>query len=174
MKLESHIQNIRKKLDVEKPDTDSIWAGIAQELNNNAKRKNTIRWRYALAIAASAVILLATGYFLRTEPQQQFIFVNIDPTLAKQEAELMKQIQHYSKQLQKANYDLNTLPTTPENLEDIDNLIKMYTDDLQKYGSNPQIIQSLIDLYNKKVLVLQQMLNEIQKMKSYEKNKISI
>ncbi len=174
MKLESHIKKIRKQLDVEKPDIDSIWVGISQSLNNQTKQKQSNRWKYALAIAASAVIIFAAGYFSRTEPSQQLIFVNMDPNLAKQEAELVGQIQMYSKQLQKTDYDLNKLPTTPDELNNIDKLIEIYTADLKKYGSNPQIVQSLIDLYSKKVLVLQRMLNEIEKMKSYEKNKINI
>lgn len=174
MKLEPHIKEIRKQLDVEKPDVDSIWVGISQSLNNPVKQKQSNRWKYALAAAASAVILFAAGYFSRTEPSQQLIFVNIDPNLAEQEAKLVKQIQMYSRLLQKTDYDLNKLPTTPDEIASIDRLIEMYTADLKEYGSNPQIVQSLIDLYSKKVLVLQRMLNEIEKMKSYEKNNINI
>lgn len=174
MKLESHIRNIRKQLDVEKPDIDSIWVGISYSLNSKAKQKRTNRWWYALGIAASAAILFTAGYLLRPTASQQLIFVNIDPSLAKQEAELVEQIQNYYRQLRKTNYDLSKLPTTPEDLNDIDRLIEIYTADLRKYGSNPQIVQSLIDLYTKKVLVLQRMLNEIEKMKFHEKDKISI
>ncbi|MDR0660818.1 MAG: hypothetical protein LBG19_08490 [Prevotellaceae bacterium] len=174
MKLESHIKNIRQQLDVEKPDTDSIWIGISQSLNEKPKQQHSNRWKYALAIATSVVVLFAAGYFTRTAPTQQLIFVNLDPTLARQEAELVGQIKTYSKRLQKSTVDLNTLPTTPDELEDIDRLIEIYSADLKKHGSNPQIVQSLIDLYSKKVLVLRRMLNEIEKMKAYENNKINI
>ena len=176
MKLESHIRNIRKQLDtVEKPDTDSIWIGISQSLNSKVPQKRPNRWKYTLTIAASAIIIFLAGYFTRTvSDQQQLVFVNIDPELAKKEAKLVEQIKTYSKQLQQADYDLNTLPTNPNELDDIDKLIEIYTADLKKYGSNPQIVQSLIDLYHKKVMVVQRMLNEIEKMKSYENNENNI
>ena len=174
MKIEEYIRNNRQKLDVEKPDEDFLWAGISQSLNSKQKHRSLSIWKYASAVAASVAVTLIAVHFWNAEPKQQLIFVNIDPSLAKQEVELKAQIQDYTQQIHQANYNLNDLPTNLNDLKYIDDLIEKYSKDLKQYGPNPQLIESLMDLYNKKVLMLQRMLNEIEKNKNYEKRRIDI
>ena len=168
MKFESHIKNTRPKMDVEKPDEDFLWIGISQRLNDKKRRKRTILQRYALIAAASIVIAFLASHFLNKTSDRQLIFVNIDPQLAQKEAEYVSQIQYYSSQIKKTNFNLYELSTTPDNLRDIDDLVEAYCADLKQYGPNPELINSLVDLYEKKILLLQRMLNEIKKIENYE------
>lgn len=102
------------------------------------------------------------------------ILRNIDPQLAKQEAEFQKQINTYYNTLIKTNFDKNQLVTSFSELQVIDDMIQQYSDDLKKIGPNPKILNSLMNLYQKKILVLDRMLNEIEKNKNYENNKTQI
>lgn len=174
MKLESYIRNIRKQMDVERPDEDFLWAGISQAINKKTGFKRLTIVKYTLGVAASVAVLLVVVHFWNIQPKQQLIFVNMDPNLARQEVELKDQIQGYTQLLKQTNCNLNELPTSLDDLKYIDDLISKYTGDFNQYGPNLKLIQSLMDLYSKKVMILQRMLNEIEKNKNYEKRKIDI
>jgi hypothetical protein len=172
MKIEDYIRNIRPKLDVDQPDEDIIWMGISQSLENRAKRKRIHYWSYALLAVAMVVIAFMAGYHATKKSEQHLIFVNLDPKLAKQEAELVKLIGNYTRQIEQEHFDLEALPTTPADLKDMDRLIEAYSADLRQYGANPELIETLLDLYEKKIMLLNRMLNEIKKEKEYENAKI--
>jgi hypothetical protein len=168
MKLESYIRNNRQKLDVEKPDEDHIWARVSLSLNKKGRRKSIVYWKYVVTIAASVFITFFACYQMMKQPDQQLVFVHTDPNLAKYEAEMVNKIKHYALRIERANYNLSELPTTPDILQDIDLMIEMYSADLKESGPNQALIQSLIDLYEKKVSLLQRILTEIEKTKDYE------
>ena len=172
MKFEAYIRSIRPKLDVEQPDEDLIWAGISQSMENHAKRRRIHYWKYALIAAAMLVVAFGAGFHVSKKSQPNLIFVNIDPKLARQEAELLNTIGYYTKQIELANIDLETLPTTPADLEEIDRLLEIYSADLKQYGAYPELIETLLDLYEKKIMLLKRMLNEIKIVNEYEISKI--
>lgn len=174
MKLEYYIRKNRKMLDVEKVDEDFLWEGISKSMQPQRKQKRiSVIW-FISSVAASVIITLMVVRFWPLEPKQQLIFVNIDPNLAKQEVELKSQIEEFTKQINLANVNLNELPTSQNDLQYIDDLIEKYTADLKRFGPNQRLIESLMDLYNKKILLLQRMLNEIEKSKNYETRKIDV
>ena len=168
MKFEEYIQNIRPLLDTEQPDENHIWAGISHSL----KVQKRIRyWKYALTAAAMLTIAFTAGYHFTKTSEQHLIFVNLDPKLAKQEAELVHRIENYTRQIEREKFNMDALPTTPAILNDIDRLIETYSADLRQYGANPELIRTLLDLYEKKMMLLNRMLNEIEKEKDHENNK---
>jgi len=170
MKIEEYIQKNRSMIDTDQPDEDLIWVGISLSLENHAKQKRVNYWRYALLAAAMVVIAFAAGYHLKKNNEPHLIFVNIDPTLAKQEAELVSLIGNYTLLIEKENFDLESLATTPADLKYTDKLIEAYSADLRQYGANPELINTLLELYEQKILLLKRMLNEIEKVKEYENN----
>lgn len=174
MKIEEYIRKNRDKLDTEKPDEDYLWTGISQSF---MKPKKTKRF-YIIRIAAAALILITltyTGFELATiRKNQQLILSKIDPVLAQQEAQFQEQINSYYKILHQTKFDKNQLVTNYSELQNIDEMIQQYSEDLKKHGPNPKILNSLMDLYQKKILVLDRMLNEIEKNKNYENNKTQI
>ena len=174
MNLEEYIRKNRNQLDVERTDEDYLWTGISHSLNNNRKHKRFL----AIKIAASIIIVLSlsiiTYQLTSIRYNQQLILAKTDPNLAKQEAQFQNQIKTYYQVLQKSNYDEDLLATSFNDLEYIDTLINKYSEDLNKYGPNPKLINSLMDLYQKKIRMLNRMLNEIEKTEVYENNKTNI
>ena len=171
MKFEEYIRNMRPMLDTEQPDEEHIWIGISNSLK---VQRQTHYWKYALLAAAMIVIAFTAGYHFTKKSEQHLIFVNIDPKLAKQEAEFVKLISDYTRQIERENYDLETLPTTPAILKDLDRLLEAYSADLRQYGADPELIRTLLDLYEKKIMLLNRMLNEIKIEKDHENNKFVI
>ena len=172
MKIEAYIKSIRPSLDVEQPDEDLIWVGISQSLETRTKQKRVPYWKYALVAAVSIVIAFVTAYHVATKSEPRLIFVNLDPKLAKQEVELVNLIKSYTLQIERENFNLEKLPTTPADLEAMDRLIGACSADLRQYGASQQLIETLLDLYEKKVILLKRMLNEIEKEKKYENNAV--
>lgn len=174
MNIEDYIRKNRNKLDVEKTDEDYLWTGISHSINKKTNQKRFM----AIKIAASIVLVLALSFIsyqltsLRTN--QQLILANIDPNLAKQEAQFQNQIKTYYKVLQKSNFNEDLLTTNFNDLEYIDTLISKYSDDLNQNGPNPKLLNSLMDLYQKKIRMLNRMLNEIEKNNKYENHKTNI
>jgi hypothetical protein len=173
MNLESFIRKNRSNLDVEKPDEDYLWTGISQAMNGSRKSRYIVLWRSIAAAAAILVISIATTYFLN-RGDKQLIFVNIDPKLANQEAQFKNQIDSYSRLIKQAAYNSNQLATGNTEIQYIDELIDHYSQDLKQNGPNSKLINSLMDLYRKKIILLERMLNEIEKSKRNEKSKIDI
>ncbi|HCT29459.1 MAG TPA: hypothetical protein DIW31_01710 [Bacteroidales bacterium] len=174
MNLETYIRNNRAKLDVDKPDEEYLWAGISQAMHGSQKRNHIILWR---SIAAASVILLvsmAVIFYYSDRNKQQLIFVNIDPKLANQEAQFKNQIDNYSKLIKQASNSNETLATGSSEIQYLDDLIAHYFEDLKEKGPNPKLINSLMDLYRKKIMLLERMLNEIEKNQNYEKHIINI
>ena len=105
---------------------------------------------------------------------QQLILAKIDPNLAKQEAQFQQQIKAYYQVLEKTDFDKSTLETSFKDLDYIDTLINKYSNDLSQFGPNPRLLNNLMDLYQKKIKLLDRMLNEIEKEKRYENDKTKI
>lgn len=174
MNLESYIRNNRAKLDVDKPDEEYLWTGISQAMQGTHKRKHVVLWRSVAAASVILVVSLAVTFYYSNRDKQQLIFVNMDPTLANQEVEFKNQINNYSKLIQQASYNKEALATSNNEIQYLDDLITHYSEDLKEKGPNPKLINSLMDLYRKKIMLLERMLNEIEKNKEYEKRQINI
>ncbi|MCX6254425.1 MAG: hypothetical protein NTV31_08115 [Bacteroidia bacterium] len=174
MKLESYIRNNRNALDVEKPDEEYLWKGIQQATGIGKKHRQIVFFRSAAAIAAIMILSVTLAYFIGQNQQPRLIFLNMDPDLAKQEVHLLNQINDYSDQIKKASFNSTQLVTGNRDIEYVDELINHYSEDLKQNGPNPKLINSLMDLYQKKILILNRMLNEIEKNKSHEKHKVNM
>ena len=172
MNLEEYIRKLRKKMDVEKPDEESIWAGISSEMSRKSHIKRMLFWK----IAAAVLLAIALGVTLNNNFSgsdiQKPLMSGLSPEMARQEKQLLEKIDTYQERLQQTNYKKTQLVTQHSELKRIDRLITQYSKDLDTYGPRPEILNTLIDLYHKKIKVMDRMLNEIQKSKSHEDKKI--
>ena len=174
MKLEEYIRKNRQLIDTEKPDEDFIWTGISQNLDKKKRIVSLSLWKLAVA----AMVVFAVSYSIVSnqfsQKNSQLIFVKIDPELAKQEAQMVKQINLYYDELSNTKHDVEKMVTHYADLDQIDTLILRYAEDLKTKGPNPRILNNLMDLYHKKAKVLNRILNEIEKNERYEKHTASI
>ena len=174
MNIEEYIRKNRNQLDVERADEDYLWTGISHSLKRRPKQKRFFTIKIAAAVILVVALSFITYQVTSLRSNQQLILANIDPNLAKQEAQFQNQIKTYYQVLQKTTYNEDLLTTSFRDLEYIDTLINKYSNDLNQNGPNPKLINSLMDLYQKKIKLLDRMLNEIEKNKNYENNKTNI
>jgi hypothetical protein len=174
MNIEEYIRKNRNQLDVEHPDEDYLWTGISHSISKKKSRSRFLVLKIAAAAAVIIALSVITYQVTSLRNNQQLILANIDPDLAKQEAKFQHQIKTYYQVLQKTDFDKDQLATSYKDLEYIDTLILKYSEDLNTYGPNPKLLNSLMDLYQKKIKLLDRMLNEIEKQKRYENAKTNI
>gem|GEM_PF-6858438 len=128
--------------------------------------------RSVAAIAAITVLSVIAAYFIGRNRQHDLIFINIDPELAKKEVLFLNRIDNYSDLIKNTRVNIDQLVSGTKEIEYIDDLIHYYSKDLKNNGPNPKLINSLMDLYEKKILILNRMLNEIEKMKAMKNVKL--
>lgn len=174
MNIEEYIRKNRNQLDVEKVDEDYLWTGISHAVNMKSRRTRFLTLKIAAAVILVVALSFITYQVTSLRSNQQLILAKIDPNLAKQEAQFQNQIKTYYMVLQKTDYNEDLLTTNFRDLEYIDTLINKYSNDLNQNGPNPKLINSLMDLYQKKIKLLDRMLNEIEKNQNYENNKTNI
>ena len=159
---------------MEKPDEDYLWKGISSGIEPSKKYSLPVIIRSAAAVAVMLILSGTAAYFIGRNNQNKLILENINTELAKQEVFLLNQISDYSEQIKETGFNTDLLATGNKELDYIDDLIEYYSEDLKQNGPNEKLINSLIDLYEKKILVLNRMLNEIEKNESHEKRKINL
>jgi hypothetical protein len=175
MKFEDQIKNMRSQMDVEQTDEQYIWKGIAKDIHKSKANRKLIFWK----IAAGLLLILTTSlliinYSNQNKNNSQLLLAEQDEEMAAQEAQLVKQINVYKSELKQANYNKEKLATEFSEIKKIDRLIQKYSEDLENYGPDPRILNTLMDLYHKKIMVMDRMLNEIQKTQKDENTKINI
>lgn len=174
MNLESYIRENRKSLDMEKPDEEYLWKGISQELNVGKKSKRILFLRIVAAASILLILTFTFTYFINKRDKQTLLFANINSSLASQEIQLTGQIEAYSKLIKQSSYDASQIVTGSREIQYINDLINYYSKDLKQNGPNPKLVSSLMDLYQKKIMLLERMLNEIEKSKNHEKRSVNI
>ena len=174
MNIEDYIRKNRDQLDVEKVDEDYLWTGISHSINKKPNRSRFLLLKIAASVIIIVTLAFITYQLTSLQRNQELILANIDPNLAKQEAQFQTQIKTYYDILQQTNYSEDLLTESFNDLEYIDTLISKYSNDLSTNGPNPRLLNSLMDLYQKKIRLLDRMLNEIEKNKQYENDKTNI
>jgi hypothetical protein len=172
MDLEKYLKEKRWKLDVEEPDEDAIWSGIQQKKSSRHFVLPSWFWKVA-AIFLFAVLMTYTVTNRQNKNQVVVVtLADISKDLGQEEAQLKQLVSlKWEEVEQQLPTDKNDLKFLFDELRELDKVYADYQKDLYKTGPNEQIIEAMLDYYQKKIRLLNRMLMEIQKQKEHE-NKI--
>ena len=167
--LKKYLKKKRWELDVEEPDIDAIWSGIQQKTNSKRFVLPGWFWKVA-AIFLFAVTVTYTITDIRNKNQMVVItLADISKDLGQEEAQLKQMVslkwEEVELQLPDDRSDFRFLF---DELKELDKVYADYQKDLYKTGPNKQIIEAMLDYYQKKIRLLNRMLMEIQKQKEHE------
>ncbi len=166
--LEKILQEKRLRLDVEEPEADLIWEGIRSSLH---KKKTLPEWFWK--VAAIFIFAVSATYFIVNETSQKQVVIvslsDISKDLGNQE-QLLKQTvnlkwEEVESQLPADNTEINFLL---DELKELDGVYASYQQDLNQTLNNEPVIRAMLDNYEKKIKILNRLLMEIEKQKSYE------
>lgn len=167
--LEKYLKENRLRLDVEKPDDDSVWEGIRGGMQN--KRQTSANWFWK--VAAIFILIVSGTYFVVNETNDEapvkITLADISDDLGKQEAELKQLVnlkwEEIEPQIPEQNSDIQFLLNE---MKELDKVYETYQNDLGNLDANEAIISALLDYYQKKIRILNRLLHEIQKQENHE------
>ncbi len=169
MKIEKYLKQNRLKLDYETPNDDFIWKGIKKEIRPQKSILPDWTWK-AVAIFLLGVLLT---YVVVKENQDDKVMIvtlaDISKDLGEKEAELKRVVNKKWEEIQPlTTEEKSEFGFLIDELHELDKVYKTYEEDLNKTGGNEQIINALLDYYEKKIRLLNRLSMEIEKQKNYE------
>ncbi|MCG6191193.1 hypothetical protein [Maribellus maritimus] len=169
MKIEKYLKQNRLKLDAETPNDDFIWKGIKKEIRPQRTILPDRMWKTA-AIFLLGVLLT---YVVVKENQEDSVVIvtlaDISQDLGQQEAELKRVVNKKWEEIQPLTMEEKSeFGFLLDELNELDKVYKTYEQDLNKTDGNEQIINALLDYYEKKIRLLNRLSMEIEKQKNYE------
>ena len=168
--LEKQIREKRAALDsVEEPEIEAIWQGVRQGVER--RQSHLLRWRW-ISVAATLAILLGLNLFLlwdRAERDSTVITLSdLAPELAEQEKGFQTLIARKEAAL---GLDHLSREEFSALFRELDLLEEIHSESLQEIpfrGNNERLINTLIRYYELKILILEQLENEIHKKRYNE------
>jgi len=173
--IEEYIKNNRDQLDIDQPDDDRIWAEIRHK--SAGKRRSMYR---ILKIAVSLLILFGSIYLFYSKvlsikkPSEVFSLGTISNELAEKESFYLAVITKKMEEINQHEIDQDQFRSFYKELEYLDILDKEYLEDMKELGPNEKIIKAILNNYEKRVHLLEKLLNEIEKKQSHENLRIQI
>ncbi len=179
--IEKYLKGNRDELDVEYPDDTIIWEGIRSGIRKDntavpgeSGKNFLMRIRN---IAAIALIALLAGYVINdivkeNSVNRRITLASIDSDLARKEKEYKRLIK-YKKQEIGSFKDIDNIIITEliEEMNRLDTIYNTVMDDLNNYGYNEKIVNTIFDTYEKKIRILELIILETNKPENNENRK---
>jgi len=167
--LEKYLKEKRWKLDVEEPDEDAIWSGIQKKTSSKHFRLPTWFWKVAAIFLFSVLVTYAITD-VRSKNQVVIVtLADVSKDLGQEEAQLKQMVNLKWEEVEtQLPADKSNLKFLFDELKELDKVYADYQKDLYRTGPNEQIIEAMLDYYQKKIRLLNRMLMEIQKQKEHE------
>jgi len=180
VKLENYLNDRRADLDTESPDDGLIWTGIDNRLAGKRQAARSFQRRnrliYIRNIAAAAFILFSLGYITNDiiNGKRQ----NLNVTLSSIDKELGRRENAYKMVVGFKTEEVSQFSNSGNQVitELFTELKKLDTDydqamhDLKVIGPDEKIINTVFNIYEQRIRLLELIILEINKNKSHENN----
>jgi hypothetical protein len=167
--IEKYLKENRLMLDADQPDDERIWSRISNEIKNDNQYQSGWFWKIAtvflLGVLISYVVLKETS-------KEQLVIVTLSDfskESGQREAELKLIVDKKWEEITPLSEDEKSqFRFLFDELHELDKVYKTYEKDLSEIGGNEQIVNALLDYYEKKLKILNRLSLEIQKQKINE------
>ncbi len=159
--LEKFILENRESFDDAVPGL-KVWANIDRQLDRRPSRR--VVWMKRLSMAAAVALLLTAGgvmgFFLANSSNELKSLADISPEHAEMERYFKSQVTNKMAQLASYRQDTYVKP----DIQELDTLYEQLKIELQQApeGAEEQIIQAMINNYQTKIDILEQVLEKVQ------------
>ena len=166
MRIEDLIKEQREHLDVEEPNAET-WEGIRSKWKKDAGSSYTSWWRAAaILFITSSVALLFYSLSLQNKVEQLASLGDISEDYKALESDYQSQIEVLEAGIDlqevNSNEDLSWVLQEMKTLEEINDL---YRRDIGQTPDQNQLVNALIDYYEKKIKLLKKLELEINRTK---------
>jgi hypothetical protein len=168
--LERQVQLRRTELDrVEDVPVPKLWTGIEERMAGQ-RAGARIRLYQRWLMAASVLVLLSLGvaFFGQQSPvSAPMVMSDLSPELAEQEAAFLTTISQKEAALKLNELDRTAYAPFFEEISLLDSLKAESQLDLPNYGANERLLSTIIRYYELKILLLEQLENDLAKQQYY-------
>lgn len=170
--FEKYIKDNRERLDNRKPDMERMWSVISEQTEKPRKSNNILRFtRYA---ASLVVAFLSVWYIINVSDKDieddRYVLMAFSQEYAQRESEYLNQIESLNKKIESlSNKNIEIVFFLKNELKNVDVIYKEAVADIGRLGKTDRIADTICDTYEKRLHILEKIINEIQKHKSYEK-----
>lgn len=177
LKLENYLRNERENLDVELPDDSTVWQGIERGMKARGKRNTDriglVRFRN---IAAAAIILFSAGYIANDiihsiTGRQTMTLSSFDGKLGIREDEYRATVSLLSGEVKSLSGSSD--PVMSELFRELKKLDALYNEsvtDLKELGATDKIINTIFNIYEQKIRLLELIILETKRTQNHENN----
>lgn len=160
---DKYFEKNKENLDIYQPDEERIWEHICRKRQANKQLWRQIGEKVAVAIA----VVLIVGVVLRHEIIMQ---KQLDSLSAINE-ELAEKEKAYIQRVNQKWDELKSLPSTRmreddmllEEIEILDTIYSKCLNDIKQHGYNERAVLIMLDTYEKRLRVLERLINEKRK-----------
>lgn len=175
-KFEEQIQEQRSSLDSQEPRIDKMWASVEGGLSKRKKRP-TLYWLTVAAAAAVLVVFLLIPEEKSTVTLAEEALPGIevfDEEAAKQESLLQDELDQKLSLL--AGYEVSgaDLETFQNELDLLDQMDLEMRELLGKTQNQEKLLRKLLEHYEKKIRIIERMIQKLEKQKRNENRKQDI
>ncbi len=179
-KFEKYLKENRRVFDVEYPDDEAIWRRMEENRpeQNRSKKGRSIRISAKFQrIAASVIIVIALSY-IAIDLSIGISFNNNNSSLSQINSQYGEIEQNYMQVVKYKKEEINNT-SIPDNdiirsilgeLKQLDKLYSETQEDLQKLGDNERVVNTIFNIYERKIELLERIIVETNKYDNYEKN----
>lgn len=178
-KLEKYLKENRPVFDVEYPDDNAIWERI-KESGMPQEKKDSRHTRRIITnfrrIAASAIIILALSYVaidlaVGISFNNKNNLAQINEEYGNIEEDYLQTVRYKQKEINKTDIpDSEIIKTILDELKQLDELYRESSKDLAKIDDNQRVVNTIFNIYERKIELLERIIVETNKYDNYEKN----
>jgi len=176
---EKYLKENRHLLDVEYPDDNAIWNRI--EKSGIEPKKKTGRKIFLInsklqKIAASVIILLALSYIaidltVGISFDDKNYLASVNDNYGNIEEEYIQTVKFKEEEIDEARIpDNDIIRSIIGELDQLDELYSETIKDLIELGDNQQVVNTIFNIYERKIELLERIIVETNKNDNYEKN----
>lgn len=176
---EKYLKENRSLLDVEYPDDNAIWSLIEKQgimPKKKSGRKLFLRETKLRKIAASVIIVIALSYIavdltIGISVKNENYLSQVNEEYGNIEKDYIQTVKFKKQALDKVNVpDNEIIRSIISELEELDNLYNETSGDLIELGDNHQVVNTIFNIYERKIELLERIIIETNKYENYEKN----
>lgn len=171
--FEKQLRSQRQNMDIEAPDDEIVWAGIVRKLGQSKPGRFQFSWKAAaifIFLVSASYVFYNEFYRNKTPDIYNITLSEIEPAYAGRVTTIRADIDAKWKLVHQSNAaDLESLKLFFTELNDLDAMYREYQEDYQSYGYSEELVRAMLDYYDKRIRILDRILMEIEKQKTYEK-----
>ena len=170
--IEELFESLQGAFDIESPSKDHQMRFLDKLENNSSKKPNGFNWKPFLSIAASLFIGLALFFGVTNSEAQTGDLASVSQEYADAQDFFTISIETELKKLnnERSPFTDKIINDALQQISELETEYKQLKTDLTESGNDQRVIRAMIENFESRILILNDVLDEIKKIKQQKTN----